>query len=233
MLEPIPETRKALATFLPLDEPDFGEKLTDMGERARKVVPEIVGMSVGLIEAGLTFTLATPDLLASELDAAQYVDGEGPCLAAVDEAVVVSADMDSLLDEGRWQLFAQAASARGVASSLSMPVMRGGQVVGGVNVYASTPDAFAGHEEALGAVLGAAAEHAVANADLSFSTRLAAVDTPQRLLDNDKLETAVGMVAVRFGESVGDARDRIRRAAAQSGLTESAVANVLVAVHLD
>ena len=43
----------------------------------------------------------------------------------------------------RWPAFTTAASARGIGSSLSMPLDLAGQTVGGLNVYGQAPDGSA------------------------------------------------------------------------------------------
>jgi GAF domain-containing protein len=230
MLEPLPETVEALAEYVSLEEPDLDESFVRLGTSARTIVPECVGLSLTMLQEGLTFTLVSPTLRVRTLDAAQYLD-DGPCERAVGRSEVVPSDTNDLLDEGRWQLFAQTAAAVGVASSLSMPLVREGKVIGGINLYASSPDAFDDHHEALALALGASAEDAVANADLSFSTRLEAAQTPARLRARNDVDTAVGLLAARYHEDVGDARTRLQVAAARSGLSEATIARVLILIH--
>src|SRR3954447_15950930 len=107
-----------------------------MARRVRGVVPELVGLSLGVIEDGLTLTLVASVEQLAALDAVQYLDG-GPCVAAVDRAEPLDVNVGDLLDEQRWQLYARTSAAVGVASSLSLPVMDGDRVLGGVNLYAS------------------------------------------------------------------------------------------------
>ena len=73
--------------------------------------------------------------------------------------------------------------------------MTGGRVVGGVNLYASTPDAFDGHHDEVAEACGAWAEGAVTNADLSFSSRIRASAAPERLRDRGVVDVATGFVA--------------------------------------
>ena len=181
-LRPVPETTEALAEVISLeDEPELDEVLLDMGRKAREIAPDIVALSLTLLQKGLTFTLVASSLGAAGLDAAQYLDDDGPCLRAVDEGEMVESRIEELLDEGQWQTFARSSAALGVASSLSMPTVKDGRVTGGINLYASTAHAFAGHQQALAEALGASAADAVANADLSFSTRRQAVEAPARM----------------------------------------------------
>ena len=123
-MEPMPETREALAEFVSLDDPDVDELLAELGRRAQAIVPDLVGLSLGLVHEGLTFTLLASNSGVATIDAAQYLDG-GPCVD-VSEGRMDSAqvDMADPLDEERWRLFSQLSAASGVASSLSLPVYR-------------------------------------------------------------------------------------------------------------
>jgi len=142
-MEPLPETREALNEFLSLDL-DPEELLDRLGRATSRIVPEIVGLSLGLVREQLTFTLVASDGEIAVLDASQYLDG-GPCVeVSQGHADVIAFPGDDPLDEERWRLFSQATSARGVASTLSLPLHEEGRLVGGVNMYASTVQAFAG-----------------------------------------------------------------------------------------
>ena len=229
----MPETREALAEFVSLQGPDLDELLPDLGRRAQDIVPELVGLSLGLAHEGLTFTLVSSSGGAAVLDAAQYVDG-GPCVEVTEGRMdMAEVDLADPLDEGRWQLFSRVGAAAGVASSLSLPAYHDGVLVGGVNLYASTPEAFTGRHDALARALGAQAADAVTNADLSFSTRLDAAAAPQLLRDRVDIDTATGLIAARSGVELDAARGLLHQAAARAGVPVAMVARVLVLVHAD
>lgn len=230
MLEPLPETREALAELVSLDGPEVDEVILDLGRAAQQIVPELVGLSLALLREGLTFTLVASSRGVASVDATQYVDG-GPCVHAAEHDEVVEVDMDDPLDEDRWQLFAQTSAALGIASSLSMPLLTRGRVTGGINLYASRADAFVGHHQQLATALGASAADAVANADLAFASRLRAAEAPAQLQTRREIETAVGMIAGRDHVDPQVARARLRNAAARAGTTEALVARVLILIH--
>ena len=144
---------------------------------------------------------------------------------------VVQFDTDDPLDEGRWLLFARTSAAVGVASSLSLPILRDGQVIGGINLYASTANAFTGHHDKLADALGASASEVVTNADLSFATRLRAARAPAQLRAAQEIETATGLLAARYDQDVDSARARLRDAAARAGVEEALVARLMIMVH--
>ena len=136
-VEPIAETRDVLTRMAMEGEVSIGEQLALVNDRLTRRVPDVVAFSVGVVRRGLTLTYVTTQLDAARLDAAQYAD-DGPCEEAARTGRVVAVDHDELLDEGRWQLFAQSSAAAGIHSTLSIPVMDAGRVVGGVNLYGRT-----------------------------------------------------------------------------------------------
>jgi GAF domain-containing protein len=230
-MEPLPETRTALAEIVSFEGPDVDELLHRLGEKARAIVPELVGLSLGLSSEGLTFTLVASGSAVAAIDAAQYLDG-GPCVEVTEgRSDLLEAVTDDPLDEERWGLYARVSAAAGVASSLSMPVYEEGRRVGGVNLYASTVDAFADHHDELAHLMGTTAAEAVSNADLSFSTRLEAAAAPGRLRERAIIDTAVGLLAALRHLDVETARRHLTEAAARAGLSEALVARVVVVVY--
>ena len=229
-LRPLPETQAALDELTDFGDPDVAELLEDLGRRVSEIAPDAVGLSVGLVKDGLTFTLVSSDSRLAALDATQYLDG-GPCVDAAETGSATTASTSDPLDEDRWHLFSQAGAVVGVASTLSLPIYSHGDVVGGLNIYGATQTAFDGLHEELASLLGARAVEAVTNADLSFTTRLDAVAAPRLLRERALVDTAVGLVAAQRGLSVEEAHDHLVRAAARAGVSETAVARVIVQIH--
>ena len=227
-MEPLPETSEALQEFgVILFEGDLLAQIKHMGRRVRQVVPECVGLSLALREQGVTFTLvATAELMAA-LDGLQYLD-DGPCVAAVDEARLVEFSDEDVLDEDVWQLFGRGTAAVGVASTLTLPIMVDGVVVGSVNLYADTPDAFSGKHRRVAAVLGAWPEGAITNADLGFTTRRAARDAPRLLFERTRIEVAVGILVASRGITAEEARLQLAVAAQRAGVSETALARLII-----
>jgi GAF domain-containing protein len=220
MMEPVPETCMALSELAPYGDVDLAADLDRTARRVQAVVPDCVGFSLSLLAEGLTFTLAATSEEIAALDAVQYLDG-GPCVDAFAAGTVLSVPA---LDEARWRLFALAGAAAGVASTLSMPIQEDGEVTGGVNLYAASPNAFTGHHEELAGLFGAWAPGAVSNADLPFHTRTEATKAPKRLADQDRVNQATGVVMAAHQVDAGTARARIREAAARAGVPELQVA---------
>jgi GAF domain-containing protein len=232
-LEPLPETRQALLSLGRWSEHDLTAALIHQGELAEEIVPNLVGLSLALVRDGLTFTIAATGEQLRLLDAIQYAFG-GPCVdAALHDSTVLSGDSDAgLLDEQRWVQFARVGAAHGVMSTLSMPIHAAGLVVAGVNLYARTPNAFAGRERRLADLLGTWAPGAVHNADLTFSTRAAARDAPRIVKDNSVVDQATGVVMAARGVDRSGARQIIADAARRAGQDSLTVARELLRPYL-
>lgn len=229
-MEPIPETVEVVERLgASLDDGRLLAELTRQASRATEIVPDLVGVSIAPLNDGLTFTLVATAEDVAVLDAIQYVAG-GPCVEGARTDQVIQFEPD-ILDEERWRLFAEATAARAVRSTLTLPMLSAGQVVGTVNLYAASPQAFGGHREQLAEIFGARSSGAVANADLSFATRTEAQAAPQRARDHYVIDVATGMVAAELGLQVDAAKARLRDAAARAGVSLLHVAREVVSAH--
>lgn len=232
-MEPIPEVRAAASRLSALaDETmDLMSGLQAVSALAVALLPSCVGVSLTVVVDGDPFTVTATSVQPTVLDAMQYLD-DGPCVApaATDRVERV----DDVLDEDRWQLYAEAAAAVGVRSSLSMP-LRGADGVpfGALNLYAGEPHAFHGKEEQIAQLFGVHVNDMVRNADLSFMTRDFARQLPQRLEDHQRVNEAIGVLAERRGWSPQEARARMEFAAGRAGAPISSIAEVVLVMGLD
>jgi hypothetical protein len=201
--------------------------LQELADRVETVVPQCVGLSVSYPAEPLTFTLVSSSSPVAQMDALQYLAG-GPSVSAVREEMPREWRSDDVLDEEGWRLFARGEAARGVASTLSLPVRDCRGIVACVNLYASTADAFQGHVEELAAACGALAVDAVTNADLAFSTRLEAATTAVRLAERDELDLAVDIVAARLEVSTDAAERLLGQAALRADVALPHLARVVI-----
>jgi len=224
-MEPIDESREALHA-LHAEGVRLEADLRMMAREAQRIVPDCVGLSLADLQGGLTFTLVATYLDIAALDAIQYLDG-GPCVDSVHQERIEHATPTDLTSEKRWSMFAEMSAAHGVASTLTLPILDGETVVGSVNLYASTADAFDGHHDDLANALGASALGAVTNADLSFSTRFDSQRAPAHLADSDDVNIAIGIIAARHGVDVGTAGERLRLAAARAGISDAQAARAV------
>jgi GAF domain-containing protein len=226
-MEPLPETRDALTLLDLVGEGELRDEVSRAAEQVGRLVPGLAAFSVGAVRQGITLTYVATSAESARLDAVQYVD-DGPCQQAARTALVVTTEHGDLLDEGRWQLYAQASAAEGILSSLSLPVIERDVVVGGINLYGRRPDTFVGHHEEIADLFGAWAAGAVTNADLDFTTRTEATRAPRRLEDLQTVQHAVRLLASSSGVSRALAETRLYEAAARAGIPVLALALMVI-----
>ena len=87
-MEPLPPTVEAFEKLDRVGLPDAAAVLQRLGRRALAEVPECVGLSLTLVEDGITLTLVSSSLDVAQIDAMQYLDG-GPCVEAVGDGLTV------------------------------------------------------------------------------------------------------------------------------------------------
>ncbi len=227
-MEALPEVRAVQVQFAALaDETmDLVERLEAVSRLAVQLLPSCVGVSITVVVDGDPFTVTATSEDINLLDATQYLDG-GPCLDATQ--AVDGVQVDDILDERQWQVYAQAAAAVGVRSSLSIPLRRpSGATVGALNLYAGGVDAFSGKEGQLADLFGVRVDELVRNADLSFMTRQFARELPQRLADHERINQAVGLLVERKGWTAEEARERMESAAVSAHAPISSIAEVVM-----
>jgi len=116
-------------------------ELEAVAEVLERTIPDCDAVSIALVVEGATVTGAASSQLAVEIDLVQYDHDQGPCLTSMAERSPVRIDV--LRQDERFEHFAPAAVERGVESSLSVPLVRDGDVVGSINLYSTQPNAFA------------------------------------------------------------------------------------------
>ena len=228
-MEPIPETQQALDRLSRDGSNDAVAAVHAMAQTVQQVAPSCVGLSIALFEHDLTFTLAASSLDLAALDGVQYLDG-GPCVTSAHEAPDTETNAVGLLDERRWQLFAQSSAAAGVRSSLTLPLLdqQGAGVLGSLNLYGATPDAFEGCAGLIAGAVGGSATQAVHNADLDFTTRLAAAQAPDRMDAQRDVDLALGVIMQTQRVDLDTADERLHLSAARAGVTDLQLARALL-----
>ncbi|WP_445168704.1 GAF and ANTAR domain-containing protein [Mycolicibacterium sp. Dal123E01] len=147
----------ARATALPRD---VDEVLAGVTATAVEMIPGTDTCGVLLIGKGGKFEslFGTSDLIY-KLDALQEECGEGPCIeAALDELIVRTDDFQT---ERRWPKYSRAVSEIGVRSGLSFKLYTGASTAGALNLFGTEPHAFDMNSEAIGSILAAHAASAI------------------------------------------------------------------------
>lgn len=230
-MEPIPESVELAHEMGRYLDPgvDLIEHLRDLADKVQTLVPDCVGLSLAWLDRGVAFTLVASNEEIAVLDAVQYLAG-GPCVDAVEIGTGLSSSAADPLDEDTWQLFAQARAARAVRSTLSIPLVHNGAVVGTANLYAASDRAFDQGHEQLARLLGGSATDIVRNADLSFRTRARAEGSRSDLRSADLVDNAVGVLVAALGLDPATASERLGAAAQRSGISSGQLAGAIVAL---
>ncbi|MCG5468482.1 GAF and ANTAR domain-containing protein [Micromonospora sp. LAH09] len=175
-----------------LSEVDLDEVLQRVAELAKRVLPVPVEVSVTLVRGGVGHTAAFTDEVAREMDERQYAEGRGPCLEAAASGDVLS--VPDLATDGRWPEWADRGRKQGLGSSVSIGLPIQDAVVGALNVYAQTPEAFDEETVAVLETFAAYAAVALSNAQLYDSTANLARQMREAMANRAVIEQAKGIV---------------------------------------
>lgn len=166
--------------------------------------------------------VATSDV-ARRIDCLQYEAATGgPCLDAYRQQQILR--IDSTASDRRWPEFSGTAAAAGIASTLSIPLVVGGDGLGAMNVYSYREHGFPASDERLAATLGSCASVALANARGYWRVARLADQLEQALATRGVVEQATGILMARHQCSAEQARHVLAAAAQRNRLTLTEVA---------
>jgi transcriptional regulator with GAF, ATPase, and Fis domain len=134
---------------------DFSDSLARITATAEQAIGGCEAASISLLTRDGPITFGATNALADEGDQIQYEEGEGPCLdAAMDEQWVYTPD---LAVDPRWPRSAARLSLHlGVHSMFSTRLTLDAapnDTLGGLNMYATRPDAFSQQDQMLALLL--------------------------------------------------------------------------------
>lgn len=157
-------------------------------------------------------TVASTDEKAIEADRAQYEANEGPCLDALQEALV---HVPALPDE-RWPSLGARPVEHGVQAVASYRLTAPGSIVsddlaGSLNTYASLPEAFGDEALEVGLILASHASSAVQAVRKREDLELFGRRLHEALSSRDVIGQAKGILMERLEISPEDAFDVLRR----------------------
>ena len=145
-----------------LGEGALDEVLRRLVTIARDCLPGADEVSTTLVRGEEPWTAAYTGQLALDADELQYERGYGPCIdAGLTGTVLLVEDTRS---ETRWPDYTAHVAARGVLSSLSVPLPVQTELVGALNCYSREPAAFSGEQVELAGELASHLAVAVGNA---------------------------------------------------------------------
>ena len=188
------EAATALITLtgLVLEQQDLSSTLDEIARVAVRAVGPAAGASVSSYVDGRPTAVAFSDEWSKSLDEMQYEEHEGPCLDCARTGNVFR--VRDLAEEPRWPHYAPRAVAHGARSSLSMPMASEGKIIGALNIYSRTPDAFSSEDASVAELVEAHAGLAVQVATAFFGHRDLAEQTRQAMASRATIEQAKGIL---------------------------------------
>jgi len=214
---------------LPIAGDPISELTVDFSETARilfaagtvtETLAQVVELAVSTIEgcdfAGLFLVendvITSPihtDPIVDEVDDLQNETGEGPCLDAITQRLIVYAG--DLVDDPRWPRFGRQATAAGIRSVLALPLTQIGDV-GVVDLYARYPGAFGVVDRAKAVILASLASLALATARTHEEEERRARNLEVALATREVIGQAQGILMERERIGPRQAFDILRRA---------------------
>ncbi len=170
----------------------------------------------GSAMVGLTLSVqgdpATPvftDEDAPEIDSVQYKTGVGPCLDSFRNGVSYS--NPSTATDTRWPTFSAACLARGILSTLSVPVLSKDEKLGAANFYSRSEGAFTADDETVASAFAAQAAVVIGNSRAYRSARDLGEQLTQALESRAAIEQAKGLL-MSTGVNSDQAFELLRKA---------------------
>lgn len=162
-----------------------------------------------------------------EIDTVQYHEvKQGPCITCMESRrPTVSGSIGS---DHRWPHFGGRVARIGVHSTLSLPLVIDDLVVGAINAYSHTRDAFGEHAVRIGSQFAGPAAVSVYNAQLLGRARARAEHLQRALGSRATIDQAIGIIRSRTGVGAEEAFDRLVRISQHENVKLHTVAEQLV-----
>jgi GAF domain-containing protein len=179
--------------------------LTTVAHLAVQSLPQAMFAGVTMMVDDRVSTQAFTDATCPEIDQVQYQTGYGPCLEAFRQGALIAAE--SLEGDDRWPEFAAAAVARGVRSTLSLPLLAGQGSVGALNFYAGVDRAFGEADVGTARLFAAQAAVVLLNAQAYWGARLKTEHMQVALEGRQVIDMAKGIIMNTMGCGPDEAFD--------------------------
>lgn len=168
------------------------DTLDEISRHALATLPMAQFVAIIVSLEGKPATPVYTDDLAVELDLVQYKADTGPCLDSYRDGVVYIIDDTRTYD--RWTAFCSAASAKGVLSTLSLPLRAGDVHLGAMNCYSRQAGSFGEAEQAVGERFAAQASILLANAEAYHSAQAMNQNLTAAMESRAVIEQAKGII---------------------------------------
>lgn len=182
--------------------------------------------SVTVQEGEQPRTITSSDTVARRLDEVQYETDEGPCLEALERRVVINTALASA--HQRWPGFVDAATASGMGSILSLPLLAGERSLGGLNIYSVEHAPFPDDDEMTASLLAEQGATVLANVAAFRDATAVNAQLMDALETRDHIGQAKGILMERESCSADAAFDILRRASQRTNRKLRDVAEDLI-----
>jgi GAF domain-containing protein len=205
--------------------------LADVAEFAARAIPGADGAGVALLQSheGIPHirSWAATAQFVDDIDKVQYKElHEGPCITSMEsQRVVVSGSLGS---DSRWPHFGGRVARMAVHSALSLPLIVGDEVIGAINSYAYSRDAFGEHAVTLGTQFAGPAAVSVYNGQLLDRAQERTNQLLRALGSRAVIDQAIGIIRSRSGATAEEAFDRLTRLSQAENVKLVVVAERLV-----
>lgn len=218
--------------FIPLasiviSEESFDAILQEVVDMACAGIASCSMAGITLLERGGPTTAASTNEVAGRIDATQYEVNSGPCLDAYRHQVVNH--IEATASDERWPEFSRAAHADGVLSTLSLPLIVGGDGLGALNLYSNEESGFDDFDERMGTVFANHASVTLANARAYWATEELRRNLEIALETRGVIDQAKGILMGEQGCSAEEAFDILRRASQRENRKLHDIAQEIVA----
>ncbi|MCU1489245.1 MAG: hypothetical protein JWM85_650 [Acidimicrobiaceae bacterium] len=211
----MPDSPDSLEALLPLSrivhsDETFDSTIQYVVELAQVGVKGCAMAGITVLERGGPTTTAATSEVAKRIDRTQYETGSGPCLDAYRQQVVNR--IDSTDSDERWPEFSRTAVAEGIHSTLSLPLVVGGDGLGALNLYSEEQSGFDELGERAGLLFAAHASVTLANARSYWANAALRANLEAALESRGVIDQAKGILMGRDGCSADEAFEFLRRA---------------------
>jgi transcriptional regulator with GAF, ATPase, and Fis domain len=182
--------------------------LTEVATYTMIAVPGADGAGVTMLESGEPDTIVASAQFVRDVDNIQYRLGEGPCISAAAEGRTNGSG--ALGEDASWPQFGPQAAELDVHSALSLPLKLKGDVLGALNVYAHTRNAFSPASQRMGELFAGPAAVAIHNARLHDQAQRQIGRLETALVSRSTIDRAIGILMARSGITGDEAFVRLR-----------------------
>jgi GAF domain-containing protein len=186
-----------------------------------------LGAAVTVVDEHGKHSKAASNAVAQQADDLQYRFDEGPCLTAWQRGELVR--IDDTTTDGRWPRWNEAASALGVRSVLSTPLLMAEESIGAMKVYCERPMNYGPHDEHVMRLLAEQAAILLANTQSLQEARRLSRQLTEALASRDVVAQATGVLLARGAADEQTAFATLAAAAQRTFRPVQDVARALVA----